>query len=169
MAYGLLLLRVVVGGIFFAHGSQKLLGWFGGPGLGGVRGWLGGIGFRAPAAMALLVACSESSGLLFALGLFTPFVAVALTATMIVAVATTHWKNGFFVGKGGYEFNLALAAGAVSVAMTGPGRFSLDRALGWDDNLSGAWWGVGVVVVAALGAAFVLTALRRTPEPAPTS
>lgn len=166
MAYGLLLLRVVIGGIFFAHGAQKLFGWWEGPGLGGVRGWLGGIGFRMPAAMALVLALSESSGALFALGLFTPFVAVLLTSTMFVAIATTHWKNGFFVGKGGYEFNLSLIAAVVAVATIGPGRFSLDRAFGWDDNLSGLWWGVGVVVVAALGAAFVLTALRRQPQPA---
>ncbi len=166
MAYGLLLLRVVVGGIFFAHGTQKLFGWFGGPGLSGVRGWLGSIGFRLTAVMALVVALSETAGVIFALGLFTPFVALALTATMFVAIATTHWKNGFFSQNGGYEFNLSLIAGVVAVTMIGPGRFSLDRALGWDDNLSGVWWGVGVVVLAALGAVFVLTAFRRKPEPA---
>jgi putative oxidoreductase len=167
MAYGLLLLRVVVGGIFFAHGAQKLFGWFGGPGLAGVRGWLGGSGWRMPAVMALVLGCSESSGALFALGLFTPFAALALTATMVVAVATTHWKNGFFVTKGGYEFNLSLVAAVVAVTMIGPGRFSLDRAFGWDDNLSGPWWGVGVVILGALGAAVVLAALRRAPETQP--
>lgn len=164
MAYGLLLLRVVVGGIFFGHGAQKLFGWWEGPGLAGVRGWLGGAGYRMPAVMAVVLACSESSGLLFAFGLFTPFVALALTATMIVAVATTHWKNGFWSSKGGYEFNLSLVSVVVAVTMIGPGRFSLDRAFGWDDNLSGLWWGVGVVVVGALGAAFVLGALKREVE-----
>jgi putative oxidoreductase len=164
MAYGLLLLRLVVGGIFFAHGAQKLFGWFGGPGLAGVRGWLSGAGWRMPAVMAFVLACSESSGLLFALGLFTPFVALALTSTMFVAIATTHWKNGLWNTKGGYEFNLSLIAAVLSVTMIGPGRFSLDRAFGWDDNLSGPWWGVGVLVVAAVGAAFVLGALRR-PQP----
>ena len=116
--------------------------------------------------MALLVSLSETSGSLFALGLFTPFVAVLLTAVMIVAVATTHWKNGFFVGKGGYEFNLSLVAAVLAVTAIGPGRFSLDRAFGWDDNLSGPWWAVATFVAAALGATFVLTALRRQPEPA---
>ncbi|HZQ81275.1 MAG TPA: DoxX family protein [Gaiellaceae bacterium] len=167
MAYGLLFLRVVVGLIFFAHGAQKLLGWFDGPGLAGVRGWLGSMGMRMPALMALLVACSETSGLLLALGLLTPFVALALVTTMFVAIATVHWKNGFFSGKGGYEFNLSLVAAAVAIAATGPGRFSLDRAFGWDDNLSGLWWGVGVLVVAALTAAFIVTALRTPPAPAP--
>jgi putative oxidoreductase len=161
MSYGLLFLRVVVGLIFFAHGSQKLFGWFEGPGLAGVRGWLGGIGFRLPALMALLVSVSEASGLLLALGLITPFAALALTATMFVAIATAHWKNGFWNGKGGFEFNLSLIAAVVCLAATGPGRFSLDHAFGWDDNLSGLWWGVGVLVLGALGAAFVLTVMKK--------
>ena len=166
MAYGLLVLRVVVGLTFFAHGSQKLFGWFEGPGLAGVRGWLGSMGMRLPALMALLVAGSETGGVLFALGLFTPFVALALVATMFVAIVTVHWRNGFFSGKGGYEFNLSLVAACVAVAATGPGRFSLDRAFGWDDNLSGLWWGVGVLVVAALSAGFIVTALRTAPPAA---
>ena len=166
MAAGLLVLRLVIGLIMAAHGAQKLFGWWDGPGLAGVRGWLGGSGWRMPAVMAFVLACSESSGLLFALGLFTPFVALTLTANMFIAIAVAHWKNGLWSSKGGYEFNLSLIAALVAVTMTGPGRFSLDRAFGWDDNLSGVWWGVGVVVVAALGAAFLLTALRRAPEPA---
>lgn len=160
MSYGLLLLRVVIGLVFFAHGSQKLLGWFGGPGLKGTRGWLGSMHFRLPAVMAVMVSVSESSGLLFALGLLTPFAALLMSSAMFVAIASVHWKNGFFNGAQGFEFNLSLIAAAVALAATGPGRFSLDRLIGWDDNLSGLWWGVGVLVAAALGAAFVLTTMR---------
>jgi putative oxidoreductase len=83
-----------------------------------------------------------------------------MTAAMLVAIGSVHWQNGFFFTKGGYEFNLALIGAAVSVAATGPGRFSLDRVLAWDDNLSGLWWGVGVLVVAFLSASVVLGPLR---------
>lgn len=170
MDYGLLFLRVVIGAIFFAHGSQKLLGWFGGGGLKGTAAWLGGMGFKAPGVMALMVAGAESSGLLFAFGLLTPLAALGMVSAMVVAIATVHWKNGFFAGSGGYEFNLALIAVATAVAATGPGRFSIDRALGLDDNWSGVAWGVGVLVLAALSAAFIVGVLRTPPpaEPAAT-
>ncbi len=113
--------------------------------------------------MAFLVAVSETSGLVFALGLVTPFAALAVATTMVVAVGAVHWKNGFFSGKGGYEFNLVLWAASIAVAATGPGRFSLDRAFGWDDNLSGVWWGVGVLALSLAGGALVL-ASRRKPD-----
>src|SRR5919197_4389781 len=150
MSYGLLLLRVVLGGTMAAHGAQKLFGWFDGPGLDGVKGMLANFGFRVPSLMALGLALTECSGLLFALGLLTPFVALGIAVVMLNAVALVHFKNGFWNGKGGYEFNLVLLTVAVAVSATGPGRFSIDRAIGWDDNLSGLWWGIGVLVAAAL-------------------
>jgi putative oxidoreductase len=163
VAYGLLFLRVVVGTIFAAHGTQKLFGWWGGGGLAGTAKWLGSSGFRPPLAMAVIVAASETSGVVLAVGLVTPFAALALASTMVVAVGAVHWKNGFFSGKGGYEFNLALWSAVIAVAAIGPGRFSLDRALGWDDNLSGVWWGVGVLALSLAGGALVL-ASRRKPQ-----
>lgn len=166
MSYGILFLRVVIGLTFAGHGAQKLFGWWGGPGLQGVRGWLQSMHFRAPALMALLIATTEASGVLFALGLLTPFVAFGLVTAMFVAVASVHWRNGFWNGKQGFEFNLALIAAAVAVAATGPGRFSIDRAIGWDHRLSGLWWGVGALVVGALAAAAILTLFRRTPAAA---
>ena len=150
MSYGLLLLRVVVGGTTAAHGAQKLFGWFDGPGLGGVRGMLANFGFRVPSLLALGLALTESAGLLFALGFLTPLVALGIVVVMVNAVALVHFKNGFWSGKGGYEFNLVLLSVAVGVAATGPGRFSVDRALEWDDNLSGLWWAVGVLGTAAV-------------------
>jgi putative oxidoreductase len=161
--YGILFLRVVVGSVLFAHGAQKLFGWWGGGGLGGTARWLGSTGFRPPRLMALLVAVSESSGALFAVGLATPFVAFALASTMVVAVGSVHWKNGFWSGKGGYEFNLTLWGAVVAVAATGPGRYSLDRAFGWDDNISGLWWGVGVLALSLAAGLFVLATRRQTP------
>ena len=169
MSSGLLLLRVVIGLVFFAHGTQKLFGWWGGPGLQGTKGWLGSMGFRLPGAMALLVALSESSGALFAAGLLTPFAALFMTSAMVVAIGSVHWKNGFWNTAQGFEFNLSLLTVAVAVAATGPGRFSVDRALGWDDNLRGPICGVGVLALALVGGLLVLTVMRAPPAPEPTS
>jgi putative oxidoreductase len=165
MSYGILLLRVVCGLTFAGHGLQKLFGWFGGPGLTGAAGFFGGLGFRATRAMALLAALAETSGLLFALGLLTPLAAFAMVVVMVTAVGTVHWSKGFWNGAGGYEFNLLMATVPVAVAITGPGRFSLDRALHVDDDWSGLWWGLGVVAAAVVAAAINLTLLRSAPAP----
>lgn len=167
MASGLLLLRLVLGVTLAGHGAQKLFGVFGGHGIKGTGGFFGNLGFRAPAAMALFAGLGEfGGGLLFAAGLLTPFAALALTVVMAVAIASVHWSKGFWAGAGGYEYNLLIVAGAVAVAAIGPGRFSLDHAFGWDDNLSGFRWGVGVAVVGAVVAFLVLTLGRKPPEPA---
>src|SRR3954447_1848492 len=134
MAYGLLLLRVVLGLTLAAHGSQKIFGWFEGPGPSGTAGFFRQLGFRAPVAMAALAGLAELGGVAFALGLITPVAAYGISVVMLMAIATVHWKNGFWSTSGGYEFNLAILTVAIAVTMTGPGRFSIDRALGLDDN-----------------------------------
>jgi putative oxidoreductase len=151
MSYGLLLLRVVVGATMFSHGAQKLFGWFGGGGPKGTAGFFGQLGYRAPVVMAIFAGLAESSGILFALGFLTPLASLAIAVVMLNAIITVHWPK-FFNANGGLEFPLALLTTAVSVAAIGPGRFSIDRAIGWDDNISGLWWGVGV-----LGAALVIS------------
>jgi putative oxidoreductase len=167
MSYGILLVRVVLGLIMAGHGAQKLFGWWGGPGPRGVYGWLAGSRFRGGWAPVLALVTAEfAGGLLLALGLFVPFAALAVVSVMFVAIAMTHWRNGFWNGAGGFEFNLLIAAAATALAATGGGRFSLDNALGWAGNLSGLWWGVGVLVVAALGALAMLTIGRRPETPA---
>jgi putative oxidoreductase len=163
MSYGLLLLRVVVGGTMFSHGAQKLFGWFGGPGLRGTAGFFESLGWRMPLAMAFLAGLAETGGLAFAVGLLTPLAALGIAIVLLNAILVVHWKNGFFNGDGGVEFPLALATVAIAVAAIGPGRFSIDRLIGWDDNVSGVWWGLGVAA-AALAVAFVtVTVLRRRP------
>src|SRR5690348_4040080 len=149
MSYGLLLLRLVGGLTISAHGAQKLFGWFGGGGIRGTAGFFENIDFRPPLLLALLAGLGEAGGLLFAAGFLTPLAALGMTIVMFNAIAVVHWSKGFFNGNGGLEFPLSLATIAIAVAATGPGRFSIDRAIGWDDNISGVWWGVGVVVVAA--------------------
>jgi putative oxidoreductase len=163
MSYGMLILRIVVGLTFAGHGLQKLAGFWDGPGRHGTRGWLASLGFRAPGLLALLVGGAETSGVLFALGLLTPFAALGLATVMLVAISVVHWRNGFWNGSQGYEFNVALLAGVLAVTAAGPGRFSLDRVIGWDDNLSGLWWAVGALAVAALSTGVIVVALREAP------
>jgi putative oxidoreductase len=161
MSYGLLLLRLVVGGTMFSHGAQKLFGWFGGGGPQGTAGFMGQLGFRAPLVMAVSAGLGEAGGLAFAAGFVTPLAALGIAVVMINAIVLVHWSKGFFNGNGGLEFPLTLLTVAVAIAATGPGHFSVDRALGWDDNLSGVWWGV-VVLGAALVISFItVTTFRK--------
>jgi putative oxidoreductase len=164
MAYGILFLRAVAGAAMFGHGTQKLFGWFGGHGPRGTAGFFGSLGFRPPLATALAAGLSEATGLLFAVGLLTPFAALAIASVMVVAVGSVHWRNGFWATNGGFEYNLLIWSVAVAVAATGPGRFSLDRALGWDGNLSGLWWGVGVLAVSLVAGGIVLASRELAPE-----
>ncbi|HYX86520.1 MAG TPA: DoxX family protein, partial [Gaiellales bacterium] len=91
MTLGLLILRVVAGVTMAGHGSQKLFGWFGGPGRAGTRGMTEQLGFRSPGAMAVLAGLSEFlGGIGFALGLLTPFAAIAITIVMLNAIFTVH-------------------------------------------------------------------------------
>jgi putative oxidoreductase len=167
MAYGILLLRAVLGVTMAGHGSQKLFGWFGGPGLQGASGFFGSLRFRAPFVQAVVASATElTCGILLALGLLTPFAALGIAVVMVTAVSTVHWKNGFWNGGGGYEFNLLIWTGAVALAATGPQRFSLDRLIGWDDNLSGLWWGVGVAVASVLIGGILVTLARIAEQPA---
>ena len=158
MEYGILLLRLVVGAIFVGHGAQKLFGWFGGGGPAGTAGFFGSVGYRWPAAMALLAGLTEvGGGLLFAAGLLTPLAALGLAVVMLNAIATVVWPKGFL---GGFEFELTLLTVALAVVATGPERLSIDRALGWDDNLSGIDW-ASAVLAAAIVISVVTTTLGR--------
>ncbi|MBA3245382.1 MAG: DoxX family membrane protein [Actinobacteria bacterium] len=158
MAYGLLLLRLLVGLAFAAHGAQKLFGWFGGGGPAGTAGFFASLGYRAPALLALLAGLAElGGGLLLASGLATPLAALALATVMLNAIVTVKWREGFLSG---YELEATYLIIVVSLAATGPGRLSLDRALGWDDNITGTAWG-SVVLVGAIVIAVVTTTLGR--------
>jgi putative oxidoreductase len=85
---------------------------------------------------------------------------------MFVAVATVHWRDGFWSSNGGFEYNLLIWAAAIAVAASGPGRFSLDAALGWVDNLSGVWWGVGVLAASLAGGGLVFASRQAPPDEA---
>lgn len=124
---GLLVIRVVLGLLFAAHGAQKLFGWFDGPGLKGTAGWLQSMGMRPAMLMALAAAVGEfAGGLLFALGLFTWFAAILIIVPMIVAIVKVHGANGLWATKNGFEYNLLIIAIALSVAIAGAGDYSID-------------------------------------------
>jgi putative oxidoreductase len=127
MSVGLLLIRLVIGLSFVGHGAQKLFGWFGGYGLKGTGGWFESIGMKPGVTMALMAGLAEfAGGALFALGLFTPLAGILIALTMVVAIVRVHAPNGYWSTQNGYEYNLALLAVALGVALTGPGQYALD-------------------------------------------
>ena len=131
VSIGLLALRLVIGFAIAAHGSQKLFGWFGGHGLTGTGGFFEMLGFRPGRAFAFAAGASElASGLLIALGLLGPVGPALTLSVMIVAALTVHWKNGFFAQSNGIEVTALFAVGAVALAFTGFGRYSLDAVTG---------------------------------------
>jgi putative oxidoreductase len=155
MSYGILLLRVVVGLAFIGHGTQKLFGWFGGYGPKGTGGFFASQGYRAGVLMAVAAGlCEAGGGALLALGFATPLAGALLATVMINAIASVTFKKAFMFGS---ELEIVYLTIAVSLAAIGAGRFSIDRALGWEDDLSGLWCGVG-----ALGAALIASLLTLT-------
>jgi putative oxidoreductase len=157
----MILLRLVAGLAVAAHGAQKLFGSFGGGGLSGTRTFFTGLGFRTPLVMAIAAGVGElAGGVLFALGLLTPLATLALVVVMLNAIGTVHWGRGFFNSAGGYEYNLLIIATALAVTADGPGRFSVDAALGWVERISGPWWALAVGGLAPLIALGTLTAGR---------
>jgi putative oxidoreductase len=127
---GLLLLRLGTGGVLAAHGAQKLFGWFGGHGLEGTGAFMESVGYAPGKASATASGLAETGGgALLALGLATPAAGAAAAGAMVGAAAV-HAPNGFFNTSGGYEYAATLGLAAAGLAVTGPGRLSLDHALG---------------------------------------
>jgi putative oxidoreductase len=157
--YGLLILRLVVGLAFAAHGSQKLFGWFGGYGPTATGGFFASLGYRAPVAMAVIAGlCEFGGGLLLAAGFLTPLAGLVLATVMLNAIATVKWSRGFF--EPGFELDLTYLTVAIAVVATGPGRLSLDHAFGWAEDITGIEW-ASLVLAAAIVASLITTTLGR--------
>jgi putative oxidoreductase len=129
------ILRLVLGVVFFAHGAQKVLGWFGGYGFNGTMGFFTGM-MHIPAPLAVLAIVAEFvGGLGLILGLLTRVAAFGILCNMAVAVAMIHHRFGFFMNwtgtqKGeGFEYHLLVLAITVFLMIRGAGAASLDRLL----------------------------------------
>lgn len=121
--WGLLVLRVVVGLVFFIHGWQKLFQF----GFGGTAGFLDGLGIPLPMVLGVVLTLAEFlGGLAMILGLYTRWVAIPLAIDNIVALFVFHLPNGFFAANQGIEFVLTLLAANVAFILIGSGAFSVD-------------------------------------------
>lgn len=153
------ILRVVVGGLFLIHGTQKLFGWFDGPGMDGTEQMMQGLGMQPARLHAAAAATFETlGGLLLLTGLFVPVAALMLVAVMTTAIRTVHLAKGLFNHNGGYEFNLVMLAVPVAVASVGPGWLSLDNLFGvtW-----ASWgWAVAALVAGVIGSTVAIATAR---------
>ena len=158
---GLLVLRLVVGLTFAAHGAQKAFGWWNGPGWAGWQNAIGRMGFRPIGLFTTLSVGAELvGGALLALGFLTPVAAGILGAQSVVIILKVHASSGFWNKNSGFEFPLVLGLGAVAIGLTGPGALSLDLVSGFDPTDS-----VRVALVIAGLAAGVLTVMLPTEAP----
>lgn len=133
-----LILRLFLGFAFMMHGSQKLLGAFGGPGIAGVTGMLSKLGVEPSHIWAWVLSITEFvGGVCVFLGILTRFWAAGLVIDMAVAVAKVHLPNGFFASRNGFELPLAFGVMALVILLTGPGYLSVDRATGIEKGGAG--------------------------------
>jgi putative oxidoreductase len=129
-SYGLTVLRIFVGIIFAAHGSQKLFGMFGGYGIAGTAQYMESVGLAPGHLMAILSGGTEFfGGLALIIGLLVRPAALGLTFLSLVAIFTVHISHGLFMANNGYEFALALLGGSIAVLIEGAGKLSVDRAI----------------------------------------
>jgi putative oxidoreductase len=172
MDLAMLVLRVVVGGLFAAHGAQKLFGSFGGHGIAGTGQFFEGLGLRPGERHARLAGLGEfGGGLLLILGLLTPLGAAALIGVMTVAILTVHAAKGWQATEGGYEYNVVLGAVAFALAAAGPGAWSIDHAIGFDGGVAWGFLALAAGVLGGMGALISARGAGRRPEaqPAPAT
>ena len=146
-------LRTVVGVTLILHGVNH---WIGDGKIAGTARWFESLGLRHGTMQAWMSVLTEvGAGALLALGVLTPVACAAIISVMLVAGVLAHRTNGFFVFKDGYEYVLVLGVVAVTLAMVGPGRVSLDALLGWE--LAGWTGGLIAVGLGTLGTAVLLS------------
>ena len=155
-----LILRVALGGLMAGHGAQKLFGSFGGPGMEGTTGFMEMLGLKPGKPWAVMAGASEfGGGVLTLLGLLNPLGPVGVIGSMAMATTKAHWGKPIWVTEGGAELPVTNIAAATALIVGGPGKYSLDRALGL--RLPGWIAPLGLVAVIIT----VLYAGIDTPEP----
>jgi putative oxidoreductase len=169
MELALLVLRIVVGGLFAAHGAQKLFGVFEGAGIDGTAQFFDKVGLRPGRFHAQVAGYSEFfGGICLALGILTPFAALVLIAVMTAAIMSVHYDNGIWNTNQGYEFNLVLMAAAFVLAASA-GTWSLDNAFNLNDQ--GAGWALFALIAGIAGGAIAVAVgqreMRRTSSDQP--
>jgi putative oxidoreductase len=170
MSVGRLGARLLIGGLFIGHGTQKIFGWFGGPGRAGTEAMMEHIDMRPAKVHALLAGTTETvGGTLLAAGLATPLASAALTGVMTTAIRKVHLPNGPWAANGGWEYNAVLIGAVTALAETGPGELSLDHLL--RTERSGPLWALASLAT-GVGTAFLTMAAggrsRPTLTDAPT-
>ena len=165
MSVGRLAARAVIGGLFIGHGTQKLFGWFGGPGRAGTEGMMEALQLRPAKVHATLAGVTETTGgAMIAAGLATPLAAAGLTGVMTTAIRKVHLPNGPWAANGGWEYNAVLIAALTALVETGPGPVSLDHYLGMERT--GARWALAALAT-GVGAAFLTMAAGQRGPAAP--
>ncbi|MDO8733312.1 MAG: DoxX family protein [Actinomycetota bacterium] len=154
----MLIIRLAIGPMIIAHGYNKI---FGAGGLTGTANWFEGLGLKPGWVHARVAAFTEISvGIAITIGLLTSFAAAGIIGLMVVAMFTDHRGKGYFVFKGGMEYVLFVAMTAAALASAGPGKWSIDHALGL--GWFGVRWAVGAVVL-GVGAALLMLAASYRP------
>lgn len=167
MDAGLLLLRLLLAAVLFAHATQKSVGWFQGNGLDKQAAIFAALGLKPGRLMVLMASVAElSAAVLLALGLLTPLGALMAAGTMLVAGVTMHLASRqLWNVAGGGEYPYVLAALAVALAFTGPGAYSLDATLGGAifelAHTPPAWVGPAVALIAVVAALPFVAVVRR--------
>jgi putative oxidoreductase len=161
MSVGSLAARAVIGGLFIGHGTQKLFGWFGGPGPAGTEQMMTALEMHPAKRNAMAAGVTETvGGALLTAGLATPAAAAALIGVMTTAIRKVHMKNGFWNANGGYEFNLVLIAALLAIVDKGPGKASMDHAMGIDDT--GAAWALAALATGVAASTLTIELAHRS-------
>ena len=152
--------RAVIGGLFIGHGTQKLFGWFEGPGIEGTEQMMGALDMHPTRPNAIAAGASETvGGALLVAGAATPIAASALIGTMITAIRKVHQSQGVWAAQGGWEYNAVLIAALLALVDAGPGELSVDAVLGRDEW--GAGWAVGGLALGAAASTAAIALGRR--------
>jgi putative oxidoreductase len=125
-----LIARGTLGGLMAGHGAQKMLGWFDGPGMKGTAQMMSYLGLEEQPWTTLAGVSELGGGALTALGFFHPLGPIATLGAMGIAIGKAHWGKPIWASSGGSELAVLNAVGAISLALTKPGRYSLDRLFG---------------------------------------